>query len=453
MSPGWWLARLMRELGEKQARLNLLDSYQKGDPPNPWGPSNCREIVRNFQKKARANFASLITEATRERMVPTGFRTGAEGDENGDREAWRIWQANALDAVYPVHCRSTRALSEGYAIVGGPDPTIGAPLITFEDPRQVITAHDPANRRRVIAALKVFSNDMVDADLAYLYLAGYVLTAGRKRASKDSVVGFDVGGWEWIGVPQRIPVGNGLVPVVKFSNRADLAGNCLGEFEDVIDDLDRINLMLLQRLTVAVMQAFRQRAIQGDLPETDLDGQPIDYNNIFESSPGALWQLPAGVEMWESAGVDLTPLLESVQADVRDLGAVTRTPMHYLFPDAANGSAEGASMMREGLIFKVSDRIIGDSDPLEAVMSLAFLFSGDTARAQRSDMEVLWQPPERFSLAEKYSAASQGKAAGVPWRTVMSDTLQFTPQQIERMEAERAMDALYDPDTDGALAS
>lgn len=446
LSPGWWLKRLMLELGEKQVRLNLLNDYQRGEPPTPWGPANCRQVVRDFQKKARANFASLITEATRERMVPTGFRTGAEGDENGDREAWRIWQANGLDALYPVHCRSTRSMSEGYAIVGGPDPLIGAPLITFEDPRQVITAHDPANRRRVVAALKVFANDMVDADLAYLYLAGYVLTAARKRASVDTTFGFDVGGWEWVGEPQRIPVGDGIVPVVKFSNRADLAGNCLGEFEDVIDDLDRINLMLLQRLTVAVMQAFRQRAIKGDLPDTDGDGEAIDYNNIFEASPGALWQLPAGVDMWESVGVDLTPLLESVKADVRDVGAVTRTPMHYFFPDAANGSAEGASMQREGLIFKVSDRIIGDSDPLEAVMSLSFLFSGDTVRAQRSDMEVLWQPPERFSLSERYDAASKAQAAGVPWRTVMSDTLQFSPQQIARMESERAVDSFVAAD-------
>ncbi|QXC59339.1 phage portal protein [Aquihabitans sp. G128] len=442
LSPGWWLKRLMGELAAKQERLNLLDAYQRGDPPMPWGPANCREVVRQFQKKARANFASLITEATRQRMVPTGFRTGAEGDENGDREAWRIWQANGLDGLYPIHSRSTRSMSEGYAIVGGPDPSIGAPLITFEDPRQVHTAHDPANRRKVVAAVKVFTNDIIDADLAYLYLDGYVLVAQRKRngLAVGSGVSFELEGWEWRTAPQKIPVGRGLVPVVKFSNRADLAGNCLGEFEDVIDDLDRINLMLLQRLTVAVMQAFRQRAVKGDLPDTDEDGEAIDYNDVFASDPGALWRLPQGVDMWESAGVDLTPLLESVKADIRDVAATTFTPLYYLFPDAANGSAEGASTMREGSIFKVWDRIHGDSDPLEATLSLAFLFNGDAQRASRTDMEVLWQPPERVSLSERYDAASKAEAAGVPWRTRMADTLQFSPQLIDRMETERAQE-------------
>jgi hypothetical protein len=57
-------------------------------------------------------------------------------------------------------------------------------------------------------------------------------------------------------------------------------------------------------------------------------------------------------------------------------------------------------------------------------------------------MEVLWAPPERFSLAERYDAASKAQAAGVPWHTVMTDILQFSPQQVERMAGERSADAL-----------
>lgn len=446
LSPGWWLNRLIKELAEKQTRLNLLDAYQRGDPPMPLGPRGCREVVREFQRKARANFAGLITEAVRQRMMPVGFRTGAEGDELEDTAAWRIWQANGMDATYPMLSRSVRSMSEGYMIVGGPDESIGAPLITVEDPRQVITAHDPRNRRRVLAALKLVSDDFAQADLAYLYLPGWVLTAQRKKGPGDVATTVDVSGWEWRGSPQRIPVGRDIVPVYRFGNRTDMQGNCLGEFEDVIDSLDRINLMLLQRLTVAVMQAFRQRAVKGDLPEKNADGEKIDYNDVFSADPGALWQLPPGVDLWESAGVDLTPLLESVKADVRDVAGTTSTPMYYLFPDSANGSAEGASMAREGLIFKAYDRIIGDSDPLEQVMATAFLFAGDTERASRPDMEVIWRPPERFSLAERYDAASKAQAAGVPWSTVMSDTLGFSPQEVARMAAQRSQDAFLAAD-------
>ena len=45
-------------------------------------------------------------------------------------------------------------------------------------------------------------------------------------------------------------------------------------------------------------------------------------------------------------------------------------------------------------------------------------------------------------VAERYDAASKAEAAGVPWRTRMLDILQFSPQQVDRMDAERATDAL-----------
>ena len=81
--------------------------------------------------------------------------------------------------------------------------------------------------------------------------------------------------------------------------------------------------------------------------------------------------------------LDLTPVLESVKADVRDFAAVTRTPLSYLFPDAAQGSAEGASLTREGLIFKVKDRMGQAGEAYEAVMSIAFMMMGDAERAAR----------------------------------------------------------------------
>lgn len=442
-SEGWWLKTLLADLQNRQDRYNLLDSYYRGDAPMPWGPENCQESFRRFQRKARTNWAALIVEAVRERMMPVGFRTGAPDDALGDKEADRIWRANNLPAVSQLVHRAKLSMGDSYTIVGDVDKTIDAPLITAEDPRQVVTAQDPRDRRRTLAALKVFSDDIAGADTAYLYLPGRVLIAARRRTSADAAVDFGIGGWDW-RTDQRLA--HPVIPVVHFPNRADLYGRSMGEFEDVTDDIDRIHLMLLQRLTVAVMQAFRQRAVKGDLPERDGEGELVDYANLFRNDPGALWNLPAGVEMWESAGVDLTPLLESVKADVRDLAATTRTPMFYLTPDAANGSAEGASLQREGLVFKAGDRITETSDPWEQTMSLAMLFAGETERAKRADMRVLWRPPERFSLAERYDAASKAQAAGVPWRTVMTDVLQFEPSKVDEMEEQRTLDAFVTVD-------
>src|SRR5690606_25937066 len=117
----------------------------------------------------------------------------------------------------------------------------------------------------------------------------------------------------------------------------------------------------------------------------------------------------------------------------------------YLTPDATDGSAEGASLAREGLIFKTRDRLSQAGESWEQVMALAFLFAGDRERASVVDMETIWLPPERHSLAERYDAAAKANVADVPWRSIMTDVLQFSPQQVARMEAERLIDQLFTP--------
>lgn len=442
LSPGWHFKRLLDQLIARQPGYQLLDDYYSGEAiVAPLNPSKAvRDAYRRLMSMARTNFAELLVEAPRERMNPVGFRTGADGDDLGDKEAWRIWQANELDADAALVHRASLSMGDGYVIVGGRDPETNAPVITPEDPRQVITAHDPVRRRKVVVALKVFKDDAAGLDKAILFLPGKVFKAAR--VSTDVVqLDADLSGWEWMpGTPEQMPTQQ--IPVVRFANRANLASVSQGEFEPHLAVLDRINFTILNRLEIATMQAFRQRAIKG-VPTHGPDGEEIDYTDVFSADPGALWQLPATADIWESGQVDLSGIRDAIRHDVQDLAAVTRTPLFYLTPDAANGSAEGASLAREGLVFKTMDRLVQAGEAWERVMRLALVFMGDTERA--SDMEIIWASPERFSLAERYDAAVKASAAGVPWRSVMRDVLQFSPQQIERMEAERAADSLLAP--------
>lgn len=439
-SPGWWLARLLVKLAHQRERAEKLETYYEGCNGIPISADKAvRESYRRLMQLARTNFAELVVEAVRERMAPAGFRTGADGDENGDKEAWRIWQANSLDADSALVHRAQLALADGYVIVGPVDPEIGAPVITPESPLEVVTVADPVRKRKTVAALKVYRDDVAGVDRANLYLPGAVIrfvrdtanTAGPAAATKPE---------SWIPVDAMVLPAK-VVPVVRFANRAKLDGRSLGEFETHLSILDRINFTILSRLEIATLQAFRQRALKGG-PTHDEAGNEIDYDDIFAADPGAMWHLPAGADLWESAGVDLGPIRSAVRDDVQDLAAVTRTPLFYLTPDSANGSAEGASLAREGLVFKTTDRLAQAGESWERVMALAFLFAGDEQRAQLPDLEVMWTSPERFSLAERYDAASKAQAAGVPWREVMADVLQFSPQVIDRMESERSADIL-----------
>lgn len=442
-SPGWWFARLATQLADRRPHYDGLQSYYRGTNSVPTTAiKTIRESYQRLMELARTNYAHLVVGAVLDRMKPVAFRTGADGDETGDKEAWRIWQANSLDADFKNVLRDSLVMGTGYMMVGGPDPEIGAPLITPESPLEVIAELDPRRRRKVRAAIKVFTDDVEGCDRAYVYLPGFVFYASRKSTPGNTET-LDLSGWDWDETAYAtLPVP--VVPVVPFPNTPPTGGCGVGEYEPHLSLLDRITKGTLDQLEIATLQAFKQRAIKG-VPNKDAQGNEIDYDDVWSSDPGAMWVLPDTAEVWESGTVDLNPLRMARRDDVQDLAAVTRTPLFYLTPEAANGSAEGASLAREGLVFKTEDHIADASEGGEQVMSIAFAFAGDTARANRRDMEVLWASPERFSLAERYDAAVKAQAAGVPWRTVMADVLQFSPQKIDRMDAERFTDALLAP--------
>jgi hypothetical protein len=454
-SPGWWLWRLTEEHRRRQPRLHALWERYSGNPPMPKGAENAKEAYQAFQKLARSNYAELATHAVVERMNLLGFRTSEDQTLAGitDPDAEEIWLANEMPLqVSDVHTYMA-VMGEGYTITGPPDPEFdgdgAAPIITAEDPREVITAHDPARPARVLAGIKVTHDDATNRDRVYVYLPGQGRTGratvwiAQRRAGGSAIVAgrgmrFSPQGWEWVGEPTELPTRE--CPVTRYQAR-----DGVGVFERHTDLLDRINHMILQRMVIATMQAFRQRVVKGVPLQYPAGhpkaGQDIDYDEILTADPGAVWLLPATADLWESGQVDLTPILSSVKDDVRDFAALTRTPMSYFVPDAANGSAEGASTMREGLVFRVEDFDTRAGVGHARTMSLGLAYAGKPA----ARVSPLWAPAERFSLAQRYDAAVKAVTAGVPWRTRMISVLQYTPAEVERMESERMTDELLAP--------
>jgi hypothetical protein len=444
-SPGWWLQRLARKLEDRQPRLERLDAYLRGDPPLPEGAEAAKKAYIHIQKKARLNLAELAVEAVLDRMVPIGFQTGEAEDKLGDAKAREIWVTNSLDVESTEVHRLMLGLGDGYTIIGAPDEDTGIPVITAEDPRQVVTFHDPAQQSKIRAGAKFFHDPEFERDFAYLYLPGHVFVATReaKSATANPTVRFSATAWDWDpdrggaeGLP--LPAGNeNVMPLVRFRNKRGV-----GQFETHIDLLDRVNHMILQRMVIATFQAFKQRGIKvdpKDMPEKDEQGRTIDYDAIFSADPGALWQLPQTAEMWESGAVDLQPILSATKEDKMDFAALTRTPLYWFIPDAANGSAEGAAVQREGSVNQAEDRIRRASAGWNRTMATAFRFMGDTKRAELTSLRTMWQPANRYSLAERADAGS--KAMDVPWETRMTDIWQFPPEKLEEMKAQRREDA------------
>jgi hypothetical protein len=448
LSPGWWMQREFNRLNDRRRRnrLDLLHDTQRGRGPLPTGQDVDKGGFSAFAKMARTVYGPLITGAVSDGMRIGGFKSAVDDDVTGDAVVGRVWKRARMKVISRQVHDKMLTLGESFVIVGLVDEETKVPLITAEDPRFMVAEAEAGNPHRLLAALKVLHDDTVDEDRAYLYLPGQVLVARKKTsiasysdpdlqgfAERRLSFAFDPKSWEWD--EQRSGVlPHQRMPVVRFSNH-----DGMGEFEAHLDIMERINQQVLQRMVIATMQAWRQRAVKG-LPDVYPEdhakaGEPIDYSDVFTSDPGAFWQLPETAAMWESQPVDLRPLLDAVKDDVIALASVTKTPLHMLQPGGDNQSAEGAASQRDGLTSKTEDRIDLVDDCWTTVMSLALEHLGDTERANPESLEAIWAPAYRPSLAERGDAAAKAQN-DMPRRTRLIKLWGLTPDEADKAMSE-----------------
>lgn len=449
LTPAWWLARLTKRLNEERKNVDTLDAYYRGDHPLPTMPEKFRPLFRVFQQQARSNYLALIVEATLERLRVGGFRVG--DDAQADDAAWTRWQAAHLDADSVHVHRHMLALRRGYVMVGR-HPRRDGILITPEHPTQVITEAYPDDARDVRAALKLWEDDITGRLRANVFLpkgessdAGYVLRFEGTRDSAADLLGSTTPTLllqlfrEWRLIDSG-PTGVDRVPIVPFTNRPDGKGGARGEFEDVLDVQNRINSTLFHRLVGEQFGSFRQKVILNYAFAEDDAGNPIPPD--LKHDPGSAWFLDSDGErplsFHEFSQTDTSGLIAAVSTDIRDLAAITRTPPHYLLGGIVNSSGDALKAAETGLVAKVKERMLQAGESWEDVMRLAAELDGDTT--DLSQAEVVWSDPESRSIAELYDAAVKAKAADVPWRARM-ELLGKSPQEIDRLEAERISDA------------
>lgn len=456
-SDGWWLQRLHNQLRQQRVECQKLWDRYEGNAPLPTVNQNQADAVKWFIGQSRTNFERLIVAAVLSRLRIRGIRTAADDDEGGDVEAFKEWK-KAKGKLWSLDAHKyALAMRKGYVVVGK-DPITGKLLVTAEDPRKMTAITDPTDPTRVVAALKLYYDDAAMQDVAILFLPGRVLIARRDRNSHIPILGdqfhpqafwwdidreLDDGTMvagesqepEWLQATDEAPA---RCPVVVFENEDGLA-----EFEPHIPALDRITQQILQRMTIATIQAFKQRAMKG-LPQKDpKTGEVINYDQIFVADPGAIWNIPATAEIWESGQVDLAPILLAIRDDIKDLAAVSGTPLYSITPDAAQGSAEGASLQRETLTFKVEWRQDRWELSHEAVTELIFATLGDAERAQPGTIEIMWAPADRPSMSERANAIAQTKGV-IPRYHQLTEIWGFDPATADRAMSQLTQDAKMD---------
>ena len=436
-SAEWWLISQMHELLEQQDHVKLMRAYVCGNHPLPQPHKRYRETYRRLSRLARSNYVGLVTATVRERLRVVGFRSGGAADPVADARSWEVWQANSLDADQVQAHWDALVTGIGYVMVGGTDRETGCPVITVEDPAQVIHTPDPQRRRRVLSALKVWSDPLLpDVVNAAVFLPDVVArfwapTPGAKLEDQSS--------WN---LERYDPNPLGVVPIVPFINRPE-NGQGMSEFGDVLDIQDRINTTLLDRLVITAMQAFRQRWLKGaDL--TDEDGNP---EQPFDPGADLLWAVESEkAQFGDFEQSSLAPVLDAIRSDMRDLAAISRTPPHYLTGELTNVNGATLDAAEAGLLAKVHDRQLEFGESWEQVARLAARSEG---RQIGLDAEVIWAEPKSRSIAELADALAKLASIGAPLSWLLQE-YGLSPQEIPRVLAEAEKQRKSDATTKAA---
>ena len=437
-TPEQWLQILARRLDLRRTHVNTLRKYADGDAPLPEMSKETAEAWQRFQKKARTNWGDLIVSSVVDRIVPNGITVNGDPKHPKALEAQRIYRDNRMDSVIKDWVRFGLMFAQSYLTLWrGED---GRPVITADSPETMCVITNPLQKWRPVAALRVWRVDEEALDYAMVWTEGRwdLFTRPTYTAIEHKVIptrwltNLAEGSWN------LSKSGSSLgVPVVLFNNPGGA-----GEYENSLDLIDRINAGILERLVIVAMQAFRQRALTGGmLPEKDEQGNTIDWAKVFAPAPGALWNLPAEMNIWESQQIDTGPILLASKDDVRQLSAVTRTPLPMLMPDSANTSAEGARSAENGYIFRCRDRATEAKLGSAAVMVMALAMTGNPLEDNET-LDVSFEPVERITMAEKYAAALAAKNAGESIKSIQRNVLGYSPDQIAQDSIDRAQDAL-----------
>jgi hypothetical protein len=447
-SPEWWFRRLLTRLKTRAIECDEYWRFYEGEQPLMFASQKFREVFGQRYPHITANFMPLVIDAERERLIVQGFRFANR--PQGDDATWRIWQENQMDAESQIAHEIALAKGESYVMVSPKEAGDDYPLITIEDPSEVIVETAPGNRRKRLAALKVFINDDGKAQ-AYLYLPDKIYRFVSRNAQKGSVYsGLSTTAWETMddttGVEQPNPLG--VVPIIPLINRPRRDGRGRSELRPVMGNQSAINKLRFDALVASEYIAFPQRyAINIDIPVDPDTGAPIAP---FKPGVDILWAVrrPTAEEVAEYGDkvppvtlgqfpqADMSPYIDMIHAEIGEMASNSRTPYHYLLgePQSVPPSGESLKSSEAPLVKKVMAQEVHFGEGWEEVMRLALTAAGQKAKA-RTDGETIWKDAETRNEAARTDSVLKQFAAGLLPDVFALEELGYSQSQIERIKS------------------
>lgn len=451
-SSEWWLDRLTRALVGRLVRFDRLETYYRGTQDTQ------RLASRAFRDSGmltlfphlNANHSRLIVNAAAQRLVVLGFRM--PGELRADTTASALWKANDMEQLADVAHVETLVKGECPVLVEPNPLQPGRPLITPQDPCQVIVWTAPGDRRIRLAALKTWWDDETRRRAYTLYLTDRIerwqdREPGQMDLWRDRLFATTPTRWERRASPASpavVPNPLGEVPIVVLYNDPRLTGTPEGEHEPALTLIDLYNKTLMDMATTSHFAAFRQRWGTGVEAENEGGRRDPVTGTLVEPAPA---QAEAAVDTMLTSPFpdarfgtleesDLSGYVEALKTIVANTATTTFTPYHFLLnmPSSVPPSGEAITTSEAPLVDKVLGHQRDKSAGWRRIMALGFRLASDeaSALAMREAGEVIWADPERRTESQHVDALSKMVTSlGLPEEAAW-EMLPAVPDQIER---------------------
>ncbi|KOG21994.1 phage portal protein [Streptomyces viridochromogenes] len=448
---------LENELLRRRPQIQLTSDFYRGNQPLTFASDQFRKFHGDRYRKFADNWVQVVSDSPVERLTVNGCMPS--GVTEADKESWRVWQENGLDADSQLGFLGAVNASRSFVLVWGNPDDEETPEVTFEDASQAIVAYVPGSRRRRRAALKRWDDG--DRSHATLYLPDEVwkferpILAAGTESPQMRAVDEELSKWGLRDTglePNPQPNPMGVVPMVELPNRPTLVDDPISDVTGVISMQNAVNLLWAQLFTAADYASFPQRIVLGaevpEIPILDENGQivgsrPVDLERFAVDR--VMFFTGDDVKVTEWTAANLEAYTKVIEVAVGHIAAQTRTPQHYLVGKMANLSGDALLAAETGLVKRVEEKQIWFGQALREMFRLIALAQGQDAKARAiASGRVLWADAESRSQAQLADALTKLRQIGFPFEWL---ALRFglTPTEVADLLLMRDRELQADP--------
>ena len=451
MTPQEWLAALEKKLREQQMHARRYDRYYNGESVLEIVTEDFRDVFGGKFDPVRTNLCRVVTEAKAERLEVEYFAVGGDDDQAGSDAARAIWDENDLGEMSQIAHTELLVKSRVFTLTwpGDVADEDTPPVISIEDPEQMVVARRQRPPYDVIAALKVWVDEWDGRERAELYLPDEVHRFRRRNApSQTTPRGGPTGLWippvvvgmgnEWVADTYdngegSIRNGYGAVPVVELANRARLLREPQSDLVDIAPLQDASDKLLADLIISASFGAIPVRTATGLVFKTDKDGHPVDEhgNRItpFDVRADRVWISPdAQSKFGTLEGSSLEGFIKGREAIHQDVRTLSRVPYHYFdMGGTSNVAGETLKAMETPLVRTVD----GLQTRLGPGWAKTVRFGLSGTQFAGAPVKTRWADTETKADANLYDAFSKS-IEHVPLEVALEKVLGWDRELIRR---------------------